>query len=103
MGQRRTGRSKSPAALSVFAWEDWHSKLFRLAGDHLAHPEHVQLRRTVKGGTYVADFYDAEGVCWRFTTRVGWNTARSEAWIVDERMSVTLRTGPRGAKAGAGS
>ena len=89
---RRKVQRRCPAKAEWHPWEEWHQRLFRLTGPDWTPPDRVQLRRTVKGGTYTAVFTDRDGVSCRLTVRLAVNLTTRAITVLDETMSMRLVT-----------
>lgn len=78
----------------TMSWSDVFASAFRLApADGWTPPETVQVRDTVRGISIVAIFRDEDDVPVRLMTRFAWNKGGQTLRLVDEQISISLRTG----------
>lgn len=88
MARRRQTRRR-PEKPQRMAWEPGLAKLFGLAPEAYTPPDHVMVRGTLRGGTFVAVFHDEDGRAIRFRTRVGLDRATGQMWITDQAFTLT--------------
>lgn len=86
---RRKPTRRRPEPMQRMAWEPWLAKLFGLAPETYTPPDHVMMRGTLRGGTFVAVFLDEEGRAIRFRTRVGIDRKTNAMWITDQSFTLT--------------